>query len=272
MKFKKFLITFLFIFIICTNNKRLELNQSEFESINYQYKNTNHYNMFGKYAKGYNKYILKAIDLVQSKFPDGGGYFIGIDSIPPESPIGYDLSFLGKKLLDAPRKTSYCSGSTYAVFIEALNMILNGKEELLDSAHYEAIRMQEPDGGRREDKVKLWGNWNADGFGSYFALVEYTGMGTEVKPKDAIAGDFMNISWKSGIGHSVIFLSWIKMKNGESGIMFWSSQKSTNGMSDMIVPISRIAEVKIVRLTNPENIFTFDINKQICYDIPGDTL
>ena len=230
---------------------------------------TRHSEIFGKYAPGYNKYILQGIDKVQATAPDGGGYFTGIKAVPTESPIGYTLKLGKRALLDPPRTTSYCSGSSYAAFIEGLNLIFGDSLDQLDSTRFEALRMQEPDGGRREDHVKFWGWWNADGYGNHFALVQYSGMGEVVKPRDARSGDFMNISWKSGLGHSVVFLGWYKADDGTKNVVYWSSQKGTNGMGDQIVPLSRIKEVMIVRLTKPQKLFTYDVNAPVNTDIKG---
>jgi len=41
---------------------------------------------------------LRGSMFVQSRFPDGGGYFVGKDSIPTESPIGYELKLFGRSL------------------------------------------------------------------------------------------------------------------------------------------------------------------------------
>ncbi len=233
---------------------------------------TQHNEIFGKYACGYNKYILEAIDSIQSKFPDGGGYFIGLKADPPESPIGYDLSLFGKPLLKAPRTTSYCSGSSYAAFIEALNLIYKDSNKTLSNENYEAMRMQELDNSRREDKVKFWGNWNADGYGNHFALVQYSKMGEVIEPKDARPGDFMNISWKSGNGHSVVFLGWYVDSDKDTNAVFWSSQKGTNGLADLFVNINSIAEVKFVRLVNPDFIFYNKFDNNVDYKIKGNTI
>lgn len=231
-----------------------------------------HTDTFGKYVSGYNLSVLKAIDIVQATALDGGGYFVGKDSIPTESPIGYDLALFGRPLIDAPRKTSYCSGSSYAVFIEALNLILLRKSNQLDEIHWEAMRMQEPNGGRREDGIKNWGHWNADGFGTHFSMVQYTKMGEVIAPIDARPGDFLNISWKGGLGHSVVFLGWYIDESGKKFMLYWSSQKSTNGLSDQLVKLDDIKNVKMVRLTHPENLFKFDINTKIDMEIPGDAI
>jgi len=236
---------------------------------------TKHFDTFGERIKdfnnGINEAILKGIDIVQSHAMDGGKYFIGINAVPTESPVNYNLQLFNKKLLEIPRSSSYCSGSTYAAFIEALNILLMDESERLSEDRFEAMRMQELDGGRREDCIKFWGYWNADGFGNHFALHQYSQMGETISPRDARPGDFMNISWKNGGGHSVIFLGWI-VENGENKLMYWSSQTGTNGYGDQIVSLQRIADVKVVRLTKPENIFNFDVNAVVDLKIPGDVI
>ena len=119
------------------------------------------------------------------------------------------------------------------------------------------MRMQEPDGGRREDGVEAWGWWNADGNGCDFALVQYLGVGDRIKATDAKPGDFMNVSWKSGLGHSVVFLGWVRDAAKGDGIAYWSSQRGTNGLGDQVSPLSSVAGLSAVRLTHPERLPTF---------------
>jgi len=269
---KVFAILFFFSIFSCQENKKEKTYENLFPTENSEdfffLKKTDiqtdssfsYQNKFGKYVNGYNSYILQAIDNIQSRFPDGGGYFIGIKAVPTESPIGYDLSLLGKKLLDAPRKTSYCSGSSYTAFIEALNLIL--KDSIISDKQLEIMRMQEANGNRREDNVKFWGNWNTNGFGTYNALVSYSDLGKEIKPKEAKPGDFMNISWKNGIGHSVIFLGWLK-ENDEYFVSYWSSQKSTNGLGLDSANLNKIQKVSIVRLIKPQNVLNFIPNQEV---------
>lgn len=233
---------------------------------------TRHAEIFGKYVSGYNAYVLQGIDKAQSHAMDGGGYFIGINAVPTESPIGYELSLFGKSLLKPPRTSSYCSGASYTAFIEGLNLIYPDGSKKISDDRYEAVRMQEPDGGRREDNIKYWGYWNADGFGSDFALVQYSNMGKEVTPQEARPGDFMNIFWKNGGGHSVVFLGWYQDEKGGKKVMYWASQKGTNGMGDQLTPLDRIQQVKIVRLTQPENLFSFKVTQPVNHNIPGDTI
>jgi hypothetical protein len=233
---------------------------------------TNHEAMLKKYIDGYNLSVIKAIDEVQSHAMDGGGYFTGMTATPTESPIGYELKLFDKPLLAPPRPTSYCSGSTYGVFIEALNRIFPDGGSKISDDRYESLRMQEPDGGRREDRIKFWGKWNDDGWGTQYALVQYSGMGEEIPPQRARPGDFMNIAWKSGNGHSVVFLGWI-MRENQLWLLYWASQKSTNGFGDVVLwPLSNVQSVKTVRLNQPEKVFSFDVNRQVERDIPGDKI
>jgi hypothetical protein len=85
-------------------------------------------------------------------------------------------------------RASYCSGATYAAFIEALNLIFfhGGQRGLpaLDDVHYEAMRMQEPDGGAR-GRREILGPLERRRFRLAFALVQYSAMGAEVAPRDA---------------------------------------------------------------------------------------
>lgn len=226
--------------------------------------------VYGKYVGGYNREVLRAIDVVQGHAMDGGGYFIGIHATPTESPVGYALRLFGNALLDPPRTTSYCSGSTYAAFIETLNRIFPEGDRRISSARLESFRMQEPDGGRREDGIKYWGKWNDDGWGSQFALVQYSGMGEEIPPRRARPGDFMNIAWKAGNGHSVVFLGWFR-KEGKPGLAYWSSQQGTNGMGDVaLCPLDRVESVKIVRLAHPEKVFSFDAHATVTRLLSGE--
>jgi hypothetical protein len=232
---------------------------------------TRHYEIFGKYISGINAAILKGIDSVQAHAPDGGGYFTGPKAKPPESPVGYDVMLFGKPLLRAPRRTSYCSGATYAALVEALNILLPEGGKRLSHDRLETLRMQEPDGSRRENMVKFWGKWNTEGAGCQFALVQYSGMGKEISPAQLRPGDFVNITWKKRWGHAVIFLGWIVL-NGDKKMVFWSSQKATNGFGDQVVSLRRIKAIKAVRLTDLSRLFAFDINQPVTIEVPKDQI
>ena len=232
-----------------------------------------HLRKFGFGVPEANRAVLHGVDIVQATAPDGGGYFIGLKADPPESPIGYRVTFLERPLLSPPRCTSYCSGASYAAFVTALDLLLGESGLRVSDEVQEAVRMQEPDGGRREDTVKLFGWWNADGPGSFYALCGFSEMGVRVSPKDALPGDFCNINWVKGPGHSVVFLGWEKTAEGEPGMRFWSSQASTNGLGDKTVPVSSIAGFVFTRLTAPAKLAALKPNMKmermkVTYDVP----
>ncbi len=80
----------------------------------------------------------------------------------------------------------------------------------------------------------------------------------------------MNISWTSGVGHSVVFLGWFH-RNGQLGLVYWSSQRGTNGFGDVaLCPLTKVKSVKTVRLTHPERVFSFDVQQSVNRDLPGD--
>ncbi|HAZ14560.1 MAG: hypothetical protein A2X86_15625 [Bdellovibrionales bacterium GWA2_49_15] len=223
-----------------------------------------HQEIFGRDITGYNHMVLKAIDQVQGTALDGGGYFMGRDATPPESPIGHILQLFEKPLLSPPRKASYCTGATYAAFVETLNIIIPASERAaLSEDRFEALRMQELDGTRREDHVKFWGRWNADNTGHSDALIQYTGMGKVMPPNSARPGDFVNIIWKNNHGHAVIFLGWQIDAKGEKNMLYWSSQPATNGLGDSQTRLSNTKSVTFVRLTDPRKIFSFDVDTSV---------
>jgi len=248
---------------------------------------TKHAELFGRGVDGFNLLVLRAVDKVQASAPDGGGYFIGVKANPPESPIGYELKLWDHSLLKPPRTTSYCSGSSYAAFIESMNLLFPDGRDIympplhnpaktaghtMDPDRVDALRMQEPDGGRREDGVKFWGHWNDDGPGCQYALVQYAKMGEEIEPKRARPGDFMNINWKSGAGHSTVFLGYAVDADGKKSVRYWASQKGTNGLGDQTSALEKIRSVKIVRLTKPQSIFFFDPEAPVNRQVSGDPI
>ena len=210
-----------------------------------------------------NQAVLAAVTKLQAGAPDGGGYFAGVKAVPAESPIGIPLSLFGQPLLNPTRTSSYCSGASYAALVGALDILLVARSAELTPERLEAVRMQEPDGSRREDMVKLWGWWNADGPGTLYALAMYTSMGSRVGAMEAKAGDFCNIQWKKGNGHSVVFLSWETLPTGEPAMRYWSSQKGTNGMGEQTSPLASMFGVVFVRLTHPEGLFELDPSKKM---------
>jgi hypothetical protein len=228
-------------------------------------KHTSHEKIFGEHASDYNRYILRAIDKIQGKAINGGGYYTNLKDKSKESPIGYPLKIFNHPLIKPPRTTSYCTGATFAAFIEALNLIYPHGNTRLTPDRYEALRMQEMNGTRRKDFVKVWGNWNTQ-WGAQYVMIKYLEMGKIVSQREARPGDFINILFKGGGGHSAIFLGWYKNENRETQLLYWSSQPETNGISDHSVPTSKISKLAIVRLNDPGKIFNFHVSKQIFFN------
>ena len=226
--------------------------------------NCQHFLNYGADAPNYNEFVLRGIDKVMGTAPNGGGYFVGLKAQPPESPLGYELKLGTYSLLTPPRPTSYCSGSSYGVFIEALNFINPRYSKQMTAAQLEACRMQEPDGGRRDDDVKLWGYWNDDIWGIHHALIDYTQIGEVITPDAAKPGDFIKIMWSKSSGHFVVFLGWVQDANNQpTAIRYWSSQPGTNGFGEQESNISKIYSLLFVRLTQPDNISKFDPNYKV---------
>ncbi|MFT7520376.1 MAG: hypothetical protein ACI9MC_002521 [Kiritimatiellia bacterium] len=206
-----------------------------------------HERLFGDGVDGINLLVLRAVDDVQQRAPDGGGYFIGISAEPTESPVGQPLQMYGRSMLSPTRSSSYCTGATYAALLGAVERAV---PEGLDEVRLEALRLQEPDGSRREDERSVWGWWNADGAGGELALVQLVGAGVLVDQIDARPGDFVNISWRGGRGHSAVFLGWT-FSEGQPAMRYWSSNPGTDGYGDQTSLLSDMDALVVVRLRRP---------------------
>lgn len=219
----------------------------------------NHQAVYGQDAPEINQAVLMAIDDIQKNAPDGKGYFMKSGA----TPIGMPLKLAGYSIVNPNRKTSYCSGASYAAFIGALDTVTSSFQDELGEEQVEALRMQDSSGKYREDMSKMWGCWNADGPGSLYALSMFSKLGVRVDPLDAKPGDFCNLDWRSGYGHSVVFLGWDTTPEGEMAMRFWSSQKSTNGLGDRTAPLSTIKSFVFSRLTNPEEIVNLNPARKV---------
>lgn len=234
---------------------------AELESYGMTYPhNTDHYFNYANDTVGYNRQILQAMDKVMAIRPDGGGYYTGIG----DSPVGYSLALNGYNLINPIKNSSYCSGATYTVFIEALNLINSNYINQMNSSQLDAVRMQRADGTPRPDNELLWGLWNNDFWGVADAMVAFANVGQVIPPYAARPGDFLKIQWTKSSGHFVIFLGWIKGANGlPVGVRYWSSNTGTNGYGESEHSISSIYALLPVRLTNPDNIVTIDPQKAV---------
>ena len=147
-------------------------------------------------------------------------------------------------------RTTYCSGATYLVFVQAIQSILS--KNALEGPTAEALAIKgQPDG------VGIWGRWNANGPGTA-CLFRELNLGRNFTSFDAARrGDFMKIFWTGAVGkrehgHSVIYLGRF-LQDGVEMIQFWSSNKP-DGYGLKSVPRSRIAYAIFSRLESPANI------------------
>jgi hypothetical protein len=146
--------------------------------------------------------------------------------------------------------TTYCSGATYLVFVQAIQSLVPESQLGPGLAQALAIKGQ-PDG------VGIWGRWNANGPGTACLFRELQ-LGRNFTSFDqARPGDFMKIFWNPAVGrrehgHSVIYLG-RAVVNGVERVRFWSSNEP-GGYGDKDVLRSRIAYAIFSRLEFPANI------------------
>jgi hypothetical protein len=70
----------------------------------------------------------------------------------------------------------------------------------------------------------------------------------------------------------VIFLGWYQDKQDRKKILYWSSQTRKNGYGDEYVSLDKIKEVMFVRLSKPDNLFTFNVETKVDRMTPGEKL
>jgi hypothetical protein len=146
--------------------------------------------------------------------------------------------------------TTYCSGATYLVFLQAIKSLVPESQFGPGLAQALAIKGQ-PDG------VGIWGRWNANGPGTACLFRELKLGRNFTSFDEARGGDFMKIFWNTAVGrrehgHSVIYLGRVVV-NGVERVRFWSSnQPGGYGYKD--VPRSRISYAIFSRLESPANI------------------
>jgi hypothetical protein len=153
----------------------------------------------------------------------------------------------------AAARSTYCSGATYLVFIQAIQRLIPRSQVGGGLAEALAIRGQ-PDG------VGIWGRWNANGPGTACLFNELRLGHNFTSFDEAKSGDFMKIFWTDAVGtrehgHSVIYVSKGTV-NGVEMVRFWSSNKP-GGYGYKEVPRSRISHAIFSRLETPSNITGF---------------
>jgi len=159
----------------------------------------------GVYAKS------RDVVAIAQSFPDGGGYELHGSGVPEEIRFA-NTTILGKG------KSTYCSGFTFAVVMQAAS-----DRGLLKKKTVDQIRefQKEWYGATKESKQTQC---------AY--AVEKLGIGKQIEFKNARRGDFLQLWRTSGSGHSVVFLEWVKAGGSPIGVKYRSSQPATKGIGD----------------------------------------
>lgn len=145
--------------------------------------------------------------------PDGGGYnWTGGNTGVPE-----EINFKGTKILSKGNGGTYCCGITFTVVMKSADEL----KMLEDLSPADVKLLQKRFYGVPKDAQER----------QCVMALEEAGLGAEVSPDQARAGDFMQFYREKG-GHSVIFLKWVEEDGQRVGFTYRSSQQSTNGVGD----------------------------------------
>lgn len=150
----------------------------------------------------------------------------------------------------AAAQTTYSSGATYLVFLQALQAVL--PPGTLSGPVAEALAVKgQPDG------VGVWGRWNANGPGTACLFDELRLGPNFTSFEDAQAGDFMKAFFADSVGRREHSLSMIylgrEQQNGMEMVRVWSSIKPF-GYGEAVIPRDRISFAIFSRLEKPANI------------------
>jgi hypothetical protein len=146
-------------------------------------------------------------------YKDGGGYEWKGSGTPEE------INFKGERILPKGEST-YCSGFTFAVVMKAAEQ----RGLLQDKTPAQIRAFQKEWYGATKESAETQCTF----------AVERLGIGKQVSPKQARAGDFLQLWRTNKSGHSVVFLEWIKDGRRPIGIKYRSTQKSTDGIGDRV--------------------------------------
>lgn len=178
-----------------------------------------------------NRYVL---DVVASYDYSSGNYpYLLNNDFQNYSGVTEDLYYKGELLLKghpSGKSYSHCTGITFEVFFKAMQRRnkdyglpvddFNGmtKEELFDFA----LTWYVAKGPKAQSNLAV--------------AIEKYGLGERIWDLEDVApGDFIDLSRENNTGHAVVFIDWIRDKDGRIiGLKHWSSQQSTNGISHKI--------------------------------------
>ena len=141
-----------------------------------------------------------------------------------------NLYYQGEVLLKGDAngtKASNCTGITFEVFFRAMQK--RNKSLGLDPEDF--------NGMSRDQLFDMALNWFAamghKSQSNIAVAVEKYNLGYRINNfEDLRAGDFIDLSRENNTGHTVVFLNWIREDKKIIGFKYWSSQGSTNGISN----------------------------------------
>jgi hypothetical protein len=146
--------------------------------------------------------------------PDGGGYCSLADS-----GVSEEIRHADSLILSASKGGTYCCGYTFTVVMK----VAEARGLLAKVSASKVRRFQQ--------------EWYGAADGSQdkqcAAAVVDLGIGREIALADARPGDFIAFQRTNNIGHSVVFLDWVRDTAGVIvGIHYRSSQPRTHGVAD----------------------------------------
>jgi hypothetical protein len=148
-------------------------------------------------------------------FADGGGYNTKwAGSGTPE-----EIRFKDARILSKSDNGTYCCGFTFNVVMKAATEAGLLKDKTIEQVK----RFQKEWYGAVDDKETRERQCAI--------ALQHLGIGKQVSPDDAQAGDFLQF-WRTKSGHSVVFLKWIEKDGHRIGFTYRSSQGSTDGIGD----------------------------------------
>jgi hypothetical protein len=140
-----------------------------------------------------------------------------------------NLSYGGRVLAKAHpsgSRASHCVGLTFEVFFKAMQE----RNRKLGLAIDDFNGMSAND---LQDFLLIW--YVASGnkrISNIEVAVEKYGLGKRISRfEDAKRGDFMDFSRSNGTGHTVVFQNWVRDNGNITGVYYWSTQGSTNGIA-----------------------------------------
>jgi hypothetical protein len=196
--------------------------------------------------------INRLVVEMTERMPTGGEYRASSESIGRlESAIKAVGGHL--EIDPAVAEPSFCSSATYLVFVSTLEELNRQRKIQFEPGVAEKLLVS----GQR-DGDGVWGRWNANGPGTARLFAELRIGRNFTSIEQAQPGDFLKIFWNDQIGarefgHSVVFLSRGKNRDGIEVVAYWSSNKK-GGYGRAEVPLSKIKRMLFSRLESPERI------------------